>query len=438
MSTTFKYKPKKIYKGPVAITLDIKHTNAVKKFENDEIELPQKKKILKKYKKELKEIEKMPRSEYTEQTIERKTKLKDLIENLKNEIEHIENHQDEMEYYSKNGNLISSYYEIVGHNKGMEGGENHKKKSNKTHQKKKTQLEQLYENSQKNKPRKPNTRRLIVKNASCSSILSFCQDQPKEKNKGKKEEVDRYVLLDTYMINTDPLYISKNKFKKNINICDTCGEERVLHSADSLYICPQCGNAIPLLIESENPSYRDQMQENTGYPYKRTNHLNEILSQFQANESTEIPEDVYKQIIDELKKRRIVNSHGYITDPNDLDYKLMKNILKNRRLNRYYEHIPHIINKISGLLPPTLSRVVIAKVRAMFKAAQKPFNKYKPKNRKNFLNYNYTLKKIFEILEMPQIARHFPPLKSKEKLILQDKVWKKICQDCKWKFYPSI
>ena len=51
-----------------------------------------------------------------------------------------------------------------------------------------------------------------------------------------------------------------------------------------------------------------------------------------------------------------------------------------------------IINKVSGVPPPKITREVEEKFRQMFKEAQEPFTIYCPKNRKNVsleLNIHY-------------------------------------------------
>mgnify|MGYP000164931927 CR=1 FL=1 len=53
--------------------------------------------------------------------------------------------------------------------------------------------------------------------------------------------------------------------------------------------------------------------------------------------------DIYK----ELKKIRFY-------DLQKLNKKILKNILKKLGYNKYYEHIPNIINKINGLSPPVI------------------------------------------------------------------------------------
>ena len=63
--------------------------------------------------------------------------------------------------------------------------------------------------------------------------------------------------------------------------------------------------------------------------------------------------------------------------------------MKKLNLNKYYEHIPHIITKISGIPPPTMTREVEEKLRSMFKEIQEPFIIYCPKKEKIFKLFVY-------------------------------------------------
>ena len=154
------------------------------------------------------------------------------------------------------------------------------------------------------------------------------------------------------------------------------------------------------------------------------------LAQFQAKESTDIPDDVYDKILHEIKKQRLLDK--FITP------KRMRSILKKLGYNKYYEHVQHIINKVSGVPPPKMTREVEEKFRQMFKQCQEPFTLYCPKNRKNFLSYSYTLHKFCELLELDDFLPCFPLLKSQDKLKEQDRIWKKICEFLSWEYVPSI
>ena len=116
----------------------------------------------------------------------------------------------------------------------------------------------------------------------------------------------------------------------------------------------------------------------------------------------------------------------------------MKAILRKLKLSVYYEHAQHIISKLNGTPPPTISREHEEILKKKFREMQEPFEKHRPKDRNNFLSYSYVLHKLCELMELDEEVKCFPLLKSRQKLRAQDKVWKEICRECRWKFYPSI
>ena len=115
-------------------------------------------------------------------------------------------------------------------------------------------------------------------------------------------------------------------------------------------------------------------------PYRRINHFREWLNQFQAKQSPDIPENIYKDIIIELNKNRITNY-------SELNKKKMKIILKKLSYNDYYEHIHYIINKLSNLPPPKITRDMEKIFIKMFTKIESPWEIYKQQGRKNFLSY---------------------------------------------------
>ena len=116
----------------------------------------------------------------------------------------------------------------------------------------------------------------------------------------------------------------------------------------------------------------------------------------------------------------------------------MREVLKKLRLNKYYEHIFHIINKLNRIPPPTISRDTEEKIKSYFKSIQKPFEIYKPKYRKNFSAYYSVIHKILELLELDELVSYFPLLKSREKKEEFDILWEKICNYNNYQFIPSI
>ena len=213
--------------------------------------------------------------------------------------------------------------------------------------------------------------------------------------------------------------------------CAECEKEMVFSANEAIFTCTECGYQQFILVDSDKPSYKDPPREVSYYAYKRINHFNEWLAQFQAKESTEIPQEVYDAICAELKKERIL-------DYRTLARQKVREILKKLKYNKYYEHVPHIINRLNGQNAPVMSREIEEKLRYMFKEIQPAFQKNCPKDRSNFLSYSYVLYKFCELLDLDEYLPSFPLLKNRDKLYIQDKIWELICRDLQWQFIRSV
>jgi hypothetical protein len=219
--------------------------------------------------------------------------------------------------------------------------------------------------------------------------------------------------------------------EKSTEHCDRCNIAREELSEEGILVCPSCGSEEYMLVVSDFPSFRDPPKERNNYAYKKINHLNEILNQFQAKESTIIPEEVMNEIVCEIKKRRIQNVA-------ELTEIAMREILKKLNRSKYYEHATHILSRLNGNPPPTITPEIEEKIRTMFQEIQAPFLLYCPDDRTNFLSYSYILYKFFELLELDEYKVYFPLLKSRDRLIAHDIIWKKICDYLRWEYVPSV
>ena len=151
-----------------------------------------------------------------------------------------------------------------------------------------------------------------------------------------------------------------------------------------------------------NLTYKEPPKEACFYAYKRINHLREILAQFQAKETTQIPEQVIENIKNQIKKESL--------DISELTNKKTKEILKNLGYNKYYEHIPFIKDKL-GIKPPIMTQELEEKLCNLFIEIQPVYAKYCPKDRVNFLNYYYTIYKLCELLKSTTISSVFSYVK---------------------------
>ena len=237
---------------------------------------------------------------------------------------------------------------------------------------------------------------------------------PVKKYLSKQDET--FILVDDYLVSTD--------------VCKACGSgELIPVEHEGVLVCNQCATGTSILIENERPSYKEPPKEVCFYAYKRINHFREIVAQFQAKETTQIPDVVLDTIKRQIKKERITPEH--------LTNTRAKELLKKLGYNKYYEHIPFIKDKL-GIRPPVMSPALEDRLCNLFMEIQAPYAKFCPSERVNFLNYYYTVYKLCELLDQTQFLPYFPMLKDREKRIEQDEIWRKICEELNWEFVPTV
>ena len=385
---SFKIKNRKKKTVDRRTTIDAKHNNIIKKFKEEKKQIPALKRELKKVKISYDKLMKNNLMDFSDEEFIKKDELEDRIESLEKKIVDLESSKQEKNYYLDTSALLFDYYDTSLGSKVIDD----KGKINKGN---KTVMDWL------------------------------------NKNQSQTENVRRKVC-DNYLSITDPNFVkSFDKKECQSSMCEKCGIEKTTHLSDGCMICTKCGEISYIVIDSDKPSYKDPPQEISYFAYKRINHFNEWLAQFQAKETTDIPQELYDQILLEIKKERIENM-------GDLKQNKVREILKKLKQNKYYEHVPHIINKINGLPPPIMSRETEEELRRMFKEIQIPFQKFCPKDRKNFLSYSYVLHKFVQLLDLDEYLDCFILLKSREKLHQQDLIWSQICEYLKWEFIPSV
>ena len=223
----------------------------------------------------------------------------------------------------------------------------------------------------------------------------------------------------------DPIYKNTNSEQ-----CSKCGGDVTLDVQASVIVCVKCGNCEHHMGCELTYKEEQEIEKNVVYSYKRENHFNEWMSQFQGTESTTIPLEVIDNLRYELRKQRVKNI-------SDITHTKVRGLLKKLKLNKYYEHVPYITTILNGVTPPRMSESLEEKLRLMFSEIQAPFEKHCPVGRKNFISYSYVLYKFCELLGEDEFLPCFPLLKSKEKLRQQDAIWKNITQTLRWEYIPT-
>jgi len=373
---TFKHKTNKkiVLDEKSIITLDSKHKEIEKDFKNEKEDILPDLRAKKKHYTNL----------LTDKTItiDQRLEIEDLIKDIVSQIKEIK--KNKKKYYLNNNKFIYDYFE-------------NKK-----------------EISMDNNPTK-------LLNSFFKIKTNDNQEKVESKNKDN---------IQKYLSNIDESFIDINKFIFETDICQICRKgELIPIDHEGIMVCNHCHKHIQYLVENEKPSYKEPPKEACFYAYKRINHFREILAQFQAKETTQIPDEVLENIKNQIKKERI--------DLKQLNNKKAKEILKKLGYNKYYEHIPFIKDKL-GIKPPVMTPELEESLCNLFMEIQGPYAKFCPDDRVNFLNYYYTVYKLCELLDQSQFLPYFPMLKDREKRIEQDEIWKKICEELDWEFIPTI
>jgi RNA polymerase-binding transcription factor DksA len=327
---------------------------------------------------------------------------------VQKEIERREDSSEILDYFLENGEILYNYYEVQ------------------------EIIQRDTSSSVKRAPTKAKPGSVLAA-LETAAATEGVREKPQYSSHHTGEILRRDKLLEQYLQNVHPEHARGANAMEDDTYgeCAECEKEMIFSANEAMFTCTGCGYQQFVLVDSDKPSYKDPPREVSYYAYKRINHFNEWLAQFQAKESTEIPQEVYDAICAELKKERIL-------DYRTLARQKVREILKKLKYNKYYEHVPHIMNRLNGQHAPVMSREIEEKLRYMFKEIQPSFQKNCPKDRSNFLSYSYVLYKFCELLDLDEYLPSFPLLKNRDKLYIQDKIWELICQDLSWQFIRSV
>lgn len=214
--------------------------------------------------------------------------------------------------------------------------------------------------------------------------------------------------------------------------CLICNQgELVPLEEEGVLICNnvKCGQFLIHMIDNQKPLNKEMPNEVSYTAYIRLNHFKEILSQFQAKETTKIPEEVIDAVKNRIAKER--------KQLKDLNYAEMRNILSILGYNKYFEHIQYI-NSILGIKPPTMSEELHETLCVLFIEIQQPWAIFCPITRTNFFNYTYILCQLCVLLDQKQYLPYIPMMKDRIKQFEQDMIWKKVCEYLDWEYFPTV
>lgn len=252
-----------------------------------------------------------------------------------------------------------------------------------------------------------------------------------------KESAVKQKLSAMYIEAVDPR-ISHNmqdkdfdKLRVDDGMCRVCQGTELDYDNGELF-CMLCGMS-QNIRDMNHVSFKESSSKNliSNPTYKRINHFNEWLNSVTNKSSSVVPDSIIHAITLEMQK-------DHLSDFSDLDKKRVRLYLKRLGQSKYYDSVSAIICKISGQSSLEMPEELLSQLRDMFVQIQDPFEISKPKYRSSFLSYSYTINRMLKLLAYDEYMYAFPLLKSREKLLVQDMIWKGICEILNWRFDPTV
>ena len=105
---------------------------------------------------------------------------------------------------------------------------------------------------------------------------------------------------------------------------------------------------------------------------------------------------------------------------------------KRNELSTYKNSIYYIYFKLSGLPTPHMTTKEYNMMLKVFDVVSSIYDKYRPSNRKSFLNYYFVLKKLLIMLGKVEYAKYIPKMKTHSKQKELERLWCLITKDPEW------
>ena len=195
----------------------------------------------------------------------------------------------------------------------------------------------------------------------------------------------------------------------------------------STLVCTNCGlcEYYPVYVTSYNHTMQPSRKKCF---YKRSDNFKKVLNQFFYSGKRLVPDDVMEMIRDEINDETNI-LYDY-TIP--LTIPILECILKRNELMIYKDSIYIIFFQLSGKSFSHITTKEYNTILNVFNIVSSIYDKYKPKDRKSFLNYHFVLKKLLIMLEKVEYAKYIPPLKTRSKQNELERVWELITKDPEW------
>ena len=201
----------------------------------------------------------------------------------------------------------------------------------------------------------------------------------------------------------------KEPKKRDRYFCMDCKLRKIVYYERSILVCTKCGlcEYYPVYVMSYNHTMQPLRRKCI---YKRYDNFKVILNQFFYGENRVVPDDIMEAMRGEIHDgTNILYSYEIpITIP------ILECILKRNELTMYKDGIYFIYFNLTGGSFPHITTKEYNMILNTFNVISSIYDKYKPNDRKSFLNYSFVLKKLI-MLGKVEYAKYIPQLKTHSK-----------------------
>ena len=219
----------------------------------------------------------------------------------------------------------------------------------------------------------------------------------------------------------------KEPKKHDRYFCMDCKLRKIVDYERSTLVCTKCGlcEYYPFYVASYNHTMQPSRRKCI---HKRSDNFKVRLNQFFYGRKRVVPDDIMKTITDEIHNETNVLYPYEIP----LTIPILECILKRNGLTMFKDSIYFIYFKLIGGSFPHITMKEYNAILNTFNVISSIYDKYKPNDRKSFLNYSFVLKKLLIMLAKVEYTKYIPQLKTHSKQKELERVWELITKDHEW------
>lgn len=253
--------------------------------------------------------------------------------------------------------------------------------------------------------------------------VDFIANKKLDQQNRKEEIINEFLNIAKDYIPVTPIEGKKRSMK-----CELCSIE-LQREDDFLFVCPTCGYAVKHFASVASYQENNRINVSQRYVYDKRSHFGDSIKKYQAKQNTTISVKVYNDLWEKI------HSHDIPIEKLTKDH--IYEFLKLTGHSDHYEDITLIYCELTGRPAPNISHLE-QKLFALFDEVDPVYERVKPTGRVNFLNGQFVLFKLLQKLRFPCREEDFYILKTREKMLEHDQIWKKICAELSWTYIATI